>query len=407
MSHRATGHSSGAAQARRAALLLGLLVLAAGPAAPAVGAAGGLTVTTPFPAVVVDPGSTASFNLTINVPTAERVDLTTSGAPTGWTVRFKGGGLIVDGVFVDPKLVAASTTSGAATQPQLTVDVQVPDGTAPGVSTVNVVASAGGLTDTLPLSIRVNDASTGNVSITSDFPELRGPSSSSFSFNLTLHNDTAAESTFSIDSTGPAGWTVTAKPGSQAQATSVAVAAGSSTGISVSATPDQGASAGTFPIEVTATSAGKTAKIDLNVIITGSYSMTVSAPNSGPLSTTANAGSGQDFQLTITNTGTAPITNVAPTASAPTNWKVTFDKTTIASIDPGKTETVTAQITPTGDAIAGDYNVTMTATGTEANANTIVRVTVQTPSFWWIVGIVLIGGTFAGLYWVFRTYGRR
>jgi uncharacterized membrane protein len=400
MSDRASGHSSGATLARRAALLLGFLVLAAGPAASAVGAAGGLTVTTPFPAVVVDPGSTASFTLTINVPSAERVDLSTTGLPSGWTARFKGGGLIVDGVFVDPKAVADKTA------PSLTLDIQVPDGTAPGTNTVNVNASGSGQSDSLALAIRVNDASTGSVSITSDFPQLSGPSSSSFSFNLTLHNDTAAESTFSIESIGPDGWTVTAKPSSQAQATSVSVAAGSSTGILVSATPGQAASAGTFPIDVTATSGGKTAKVELNVVITGSYSMTVSTPNQ-VLSTTANAGSQQDFQITFTNTGTAPVTNLTPSASAPTSWKVTFDKATIASIDPGKTETVTAQITPTGDAIAGDYTITMTGTAKEASANATIRVTVQTPTFWWIVGIVLIGATFVGLYWVFRTYGRR
>jgi uncharacterized membrane protein len=68
---------------------------------------------------------------------------------------------------------------------------------------------------------------------------------------------------------------------------------------------------------------------------------------------------------------------------------------------------VTAQITPTGDAIAGDYDVTMTATGTETNDNVTIRVRVETPQFWWIVGVVLIVAVFAGLYWVFRTYGRR
>ncbi len=68
---------------------------------------------------------------------------------------------------------------------------------------------------------------------------------------------------------------------------------------------------------------------------------------------------------------------------------------------------MTAHITPLGDAIAGDYLMTITAKGTEANANTSIRVRVETPQFWWIVGVVLIVGVFAGLYWVFRTYGRR
>ena len=39
--------------------------------------------------------------------------------------------------------------------------------------------------------------------------------------------------------------------------------------------------------------------------------------------------------------------------------------------------------------------------------DTTIRVRVETPQFWWIVGVVLIVAVFAGLYWVFRTYGRR
>jgi len=95
-------------------------------------------------------------------------------------------------------------------------------------------------------------------------------------------------------------------------------------------------------------------------------------------------------------------------ANAPTNWKVTFDPATIETIAPdGQPVTVTAHITPTSDAIAGDYMVSFTAPGKEASGSTEIRVRVETPQFWWIVGIVLIGATFAGLYWVFRTYGRR
>jgi uncharacterized membrane protein len=145
---------------------------------------------------------------------------------------------------------------------------------------------------------------------------------------------------------------------------------------------------------------------DLQVVITGTYKLAVSTPDQ-VLSTSANAGTEHDMQVTITNNGTAPITGVKATASTPTNWKVTFDPATIDSIAPNATSTVTMQLTPSSDAIAGDYNVTVTATGTEANGNTTIRVRVETPQLWWIVGVVLIGAVFAGLYWVFRTYGRR
>src|SRR4029077_324339 len=109
----------------------------------------------------------------------------------------------------------------------------------------------------------------------------------------------------------------------------------------------------------------------------------------------------------VANSGSAPVTNVTMTASAPTGWKVEFDATTVASIPAGETANVTAPITPTSDAIAGDYSMTITSKGTEASADTDIRVRVETPQFWWIVGVVLIVGVFAGLYWVFRKYGRR
>ena len=117
VSYRVSGTTRRLRPAARAALLLGLIGTIAGPLAPAATAAGGLSVTTPFPAVVAEPGSTASFNLTLTVPTAERVDLKTGGVPDGWTARFRGGGLTIDGAFVEPKA-----------PPTITLDVEIPTG---------------------------------------------------------------------------------------------------------------------------------------------------------------------------------------------------------------------------------------------------------------------------------------
>ncbi len=395
VSDRASGQPTRRRQAAGAALLLGLIAIVAGVMAPIAAAAGGLTVTTPFPAVVAEPGTTASFDLNINVPSAQRVDLKTNGVPSDWTARFRGGGLTVDGVYVDPK-----------SPPKVTLDVEIPDGATAGSHTITVVGSGSGLSDSLSLTIRVADAAIGAVTLTSDFPELQGASGTTFTFNLTLKNDTAAEATYTINATGPDGWTVAAKPSGQSQATTITVAAGSNGTISVTATPPSTVDAGTYPIKTTVAGGGKTAEADLSVVITGTYSMSVSTPDQ-VLSTTANAGSEKDLQITVDNTGSAPITALNLSASAPTGWTVTFDPASIDTLAAGDTQTVTARITPSGDALAGDYKMTVTATGKEANSNVSIRVTVETPQFWWIVGVVLILATFAGLYWVFRTYGRR
>jgi uncharacterized repeat protein (TIGR01451 family) len=395
MSDRASGHRSRSRLAGRAALLLTTLGLVIGPVAPLAVAAGGLDVTTPFPSIVAEPGNTASFKLTISVPTAGDVALKATGVPDGWTARFNGGGLVVDSAYVTPSKPV-----------EVTLDLEVPAEQAAATTQVKVEATGPGGSVTLPLSLRVADAATGDVTMTTDAPAQSGPSTTTFTFNLSLKNSTPAEATYSFNAQGPAGWTVSAKPASQAQATSIVVGAGSSTSITVSAEPPTDVDAGDFPILVTATGGGKTAQAQLQVTITGTYTLAVSTPNQ-VLSTTANAGSQTDFTLTLTNNGTAPITQVTPTAQAPTNWKVTFDPPTIASIAPGQPQTVIAHIIPTGDAITGDYALTMTARGAEASGDVSIRVTVQTPAFWWIAGVVLLLAVLAGLGWVFRTYGRR
>jgi uncharacterized membrane protein len=395
MSVRVSGGPGGARRLVRVALVTGLLATVAGPLVPVAAAAGGLAITTPFPAVVAESGDTASFDLAIDVDTARRVDLAAEGVPEGWTARFRGGGLTIDGAYVEP---------GDA--PDVTLDVEIPDGVAPGTSVITVVATGGGGSDRLALSVRIAEAAAGQVTLTSDFPELSGAADATFSYTLTLQNDTPAEITFAIGAEGPAGWTVEATPSGQAQATSLAVEANGTATINVSAEPPVDVEAGTYPLRVTASGGGETASIDLAATVTGTYTLTLSTPDQ-VLSTTANAGSPKDLQLTLTSGGSAPVTGVELSASAPTGWTVEFDPASIPSASPGSPVTIRATITPSADAIAGDYEMTITADGAEASDNVSIRVRVETPQLWWIVGVALLAVVFGGLYWVFRTYGRR
>jgi uncharacterized membrane protein len=79
----------------------------------------------------------------------------------------------------------------------------------------------------------------------------------------------------------------------------------------------------------------------------------------------------------------------------------------VEEIPPGQVVTVTAHITPSGNAVAGDYMVTLSASTEDADESIDVRVTVETPLLWGLLGVLLIVGTLAGLVWVFRRYGRR
>ena len=403
MSDRVSGRSRRVSLTSRIALSLGVLALIAGPAAPIVGAAGVLTITTAYPEVVAEPGSTATFKLNLSANPAATVSLSADGVPSGWTSRFRGNGTVIDSVYV------ANSSPTASTAPDVEFSVDVPADATAGTTSMTIHADGGGLSQSLQVAVRVESAASGTISLKADFPQQKGSSSSTFTFNLTLSNNTPSEATYSFNAQGPDGWTTTIKPSDSSTASTLQVAAGSTGSLTVTVTPDVNATAGDNKIVATVTGGGKTAQADMTVTITGSYSMTVSTPDQ-VLSTTANAGTEKDFAIVATNTGTAPITKLTPSATAPTGWTVTFDPTSVDSLAAGSTnntQNFTAKITPSKDAIAGDYVVTLKVAGAEASGSVDIRVTVQTPQFWWIAGVVLLLATFAGLYWVFRTYGRR
>lgn len=375
--------------------MLAFTILAA--TVPAVAADDGLEVTTPFPAVAVAPGSKVSFELTVSSTRAATVDLALLGVPTGWTASLLGGGNVVDAVTASPD------TPGS-----VRLDVDVPADAAAGPQTIRITARGGGATDTLPVTVRVDAEAAGDVSLSTTTPVLTGSSDASFSFDLQFQNDTPQDVTLSVTASGPDGWVVTPTLTGETQAASTVVKAGSSQSITVSVTPASDAAAGQYPISVQATAGERTTTADLGIEITGSYAADLSTPND-LLSASGSAGSPTTMTFDITNTGTAPLTEVAITSTPPSGWEVTFDPETIPSIEPNAVGTINATITPSSEAVAGDYVVSFrsSATQAEATADASVRFTVETSPIWALVGIGIILLILGGLFYVFRTYGRR
>jgi uncharacterized membrane protein len=383
---------------RRLAAALAIGALAAVQLAPAARAAGGVELSTPYAAVAVEPGSTASFALDVTSNAERRVSLAVVAVPAGWTATIRGGGFIVDAV-----------TAGPTGAPDVTLDVDVPDTATDGTYRVSVRASGGGeAVDTLDLDLRVAAASGGAVTLTTDNPALRDDATATFPFSLSLENGTPRELTFALSTESPGpGWIVNATPSGQAQVASFAVAAGAQETVAVSVDPPDTAAAGTYPITVTASAGDQTASAELQVEIVGNSSFRLTTPDQR-LSTNASAGQTKDFQVLVVNDGTAPVTAVTLAGTAPTEWTVVFDPATVASVAPNDPQEVTVHLTPSGSAIAGDYNVTLTASTADGARESIeMRVTVDTSLSWGLIGIALILLTLVGLSWVFQRYGRR
>jgi uncharacterized membrane protein len=306
---------------------------------------------------------------------------------------------VVDGVAVT-----------ASKDAQARLDVTVPGDAAESTQTIRVTGSQGGARDALAISIRVNAEAAGDITLTTTNPVLTGASDATFPFSLTLRNDTAQDVT--VSATGAVKdhpeWKVDAKIAGSEQAASTVVTAGSTTTINVTVTPAVDAAAGQYIVDVEAKAGDRTIPQQLGVELTGSYSLTLATPNQ-VLSTSGGAGSAKSQQFIVTNTGTAAMQDVKLTATAPTDWKVTFEPETIPELQPGDANAVvvTAQITPTGEAVTGDYSLTVKAANDQADASQTIRFTVETSPLWTIVTIGIIALILGGLFYVFRTYGRR
>ncbi|HJP88276.1 MAG TPA: NEW3 domain-containing protein [Candidatus Limnocylindrales bacterium] len=372
------------------ALAFGLL-----PALAPAALAAGLTMTTPFPSVTVSPGTQVAFDLAIKTSNSARVNLSLSGVPSSWTAGLHGGGFVVGAV----------QTNGTDSV-TVRLDIDVPDD-ASGTTTITVTANDGASTVTLPVDVKVEANAGGTVTVKPDFPEQRGTSSQSFTFNLNISNQTPEDLVFTGTAEGPTGWTTDVTLTGSATAVNGTVKAGGASNAAVKVTPAENAPAGNYPIAVVMTIGGKQYPVQLSVDVTGSYSLIVTTPNQ-VLSANGNAGTAMTQQFIVQNTGTAPITNVVLSASTlPTNWKATFEPATTDSIAAGQQVTITATITPSSDAVAGDYKLSFTARAAEGSDQVDIRFTVNPSILGTLLGIAIFLVAIGGLYWAFRRYGRR
>ena len=379
---------------RRVATALATAALLLGTLAPAALAVDKLTITTPYPAVVVAPGAHVSFNVSVSTVAADRVALTV-GAPDAWKATIHGGTFVIDAV-------ETNGTDAASVR----IDVDVP-ADATGTTKIALKGTTATEEAILDMVVRVDATASGDIAFKTDFPSLRGPSTQTFNFNLTLANGTSEDVTYSVNAQGPTGWTVTANLTGQAQAASAVLKAGASAGVTVSALAPDGVAAGVYDLDVVAVIGDQTRQGKLQVEITGTYTLSL-ATKDGRLNGHGSAGNASTLAVNVTNTGTADIANVKLTGTGPSGWNVTFDTPTIASVAAGATVTVNAQIKASGDAIAGDYPVTISISGDSASRDSIeIRYTVETSLVWGVVGAALIVAVAGGVWFVFQRFGRR
>lgn len=354
---------------------------------------GEVRLSTPFPGIIAEPGSTASFTLAVDGRAGAQAPLTVRGLPAGWTATFRGDGTTVDRVSVSPSDVE---------QPELRLDIAVPGDASDGTNEFTAAAGS----STLDLAVTVKAGAAGAVTLTPDFPGLRGPTDGDFTFNVSVSNETSGDVNLQLAGSGPQGWDVTAEPSGQAQASVITVAAGQAETVNLTAVPPTDAEAGVYDIGMTATGEGVDVNLAVQVELIGNFSLDLTTIDQR-LNSEVTVGSASELQVVVINTGTAPLVGVQLSATPPSDWEVTMTPEVIDQILPGETATATATISASSQALAGDYDIAISANSDQASDSMSIRTTVTPSATWGIVGVGLIALTLAGLAMVFRRFGRR
>jgi len=259
----------------------------------------------------------------------------------------------------------------------------------------------------LPIALTVSEVEGGTTELTADYNSLRGPATAIFTYSLTLKNRTLEERAYNLTVKGPENWTLSLTPSGSTQETpTVTVKSQGSQGLNLKVTPSPGVQMGVYDVLVTAVGGGESVEVPLQIEITGTYTMTLTTPD-GNLNAEVKSGDVTRVQFVVTNSGTGPLQDVKLTATAPANWNVKFEPSTIDVLPAEQQQTVVAVFEPAENAIAGDYVVSMRAAAKQASAQSDVRVTVKTGTLWGVIGVLIAIAAIAILAFVFRRYGHR
>lgn len=270
----------------------------------------------------------------------------------------------------------------------------------------------------IPLSpVLAQDGDT--IELTTDYYKLEVVAGESVAFTIDMNYTGDVARVFDLTATAPTNWTTSITPSypQDKQILDIRMEPpeeGESATVEkiiITATPQSWSvpEVGEYPITVEASSGDITETIELTAVVTSVpylYSLYLTTPD-GVLSTTAKAGTDSPFTLAVVSDGTGNIDNISLSTNKPKGWTVELTPTNINSVPAGNFQTVEMNIKPPPEAISGDYEIIVRASGTQASDSLDIRVTVKTSAVWGWVGIGIIVLVIIGLAVIFMRFSRR
>lgn len=362
-----------------------------------IGAAEGITLFTPYTGTTVTPGESLTYDIEIMNDSSEvqRLKLSVDDLPKEWSYQLSSGSKTVSELAVAPN-----------SSENFTVDLEVPLQIEKGNYSFDVVATSNnGMTTSLPITVTISEEGTFQTDLTVDQPNMEGDSEATFTYSLELSNRTAQEQTYALSAQVPDGWQSTFKADGN-NVTSVTVESRNSKKVEVEINPAENVKKGTYEIPIVAESGQTTSEVLLESVITGSYDLNLTTSD-GRLSGDIQAGDETTIDIVIENTGTSDLSNIALSSNAPSKWEVEFSEPEVNELKAGESKKLKATVKASDQALAGDYVMTLSASADEASSEAQFRMSVKTSMLWGWIGVLLIIGVVASLFFLIRKYGRR
>ena len=227
-------------------------------------------------------------------------------------------------------------------------------------------------------------------------------------YEMTLRNAGRNDDTYALSVEGlPEQWYARFRESREAteEVSEIYVPAGEEKTLYLDFIPPYSVDVGEYNFTVLIDSAARQYEEDLTLRLRGSYTMRTYTKS---YRHEINRGDTLAFDLTVSNAGIGgALTNIGVNMSAPQGWRATVDPATVASLEPGERATVQVTVVPPADIVAGEYKIVALVKSDQAEGEDEYRVVVKEQSYVAILGLLVMAGVAAGLWYMFRKYGRR
>ncbi len=332
----------------------------------------------------------------------ENINIAVTSVPEGWKAWVKTYSFGVTGVHVESdktKNLTLRAEPGKTVKPgKYTFDIKGETQDKKFVSKSQV---------TIEVKKKKEEKKPEGIKLVTSYPVLQGPTDAKFEFSLEVENKLDKDTLFNLISKGPENWEIKFKPAYEEKfISSLRLKAGQTQTMAVEVKPFPWAKPGDYPISVKISSAEAEAEAVLKVVLTGTHKLDAGTAT-GLLSLNALKGKPANISIYVKNSGSALLSNVRFMSFKPENWKVEFNPEKIDTLEPGQLKQVEVSITPTEQALVGDYSVGLNAESGRISKTLELRVTVKASTAWGWIGVGIIVLVVAGLVFLFIRLGRR